>query len=315
MHRRVALFGVALAWSASKIVGKRALGAEWIVAGSVAGLALTMDSPWLGTFLFGAAIGYVFTQGVKSFTAILLTIAATGLSALAGWMVTGFLDDLDFRYHGFLWRLFAGLLLGGFLGAGSLIRGFRLNSDTIENQIQRVEKTVQGDLQVLTRRIGRIYSLLTEAMKIKANRDDGYLMNIRHNIDVVIRSILRLIEKTRLIDLQFRNSDRGRLANQIRIQEKRLAGADDEVVRENIGRELELLKNQKRNVEQIILNRKRVISKIDHSVALLEGFRMTIIGYCTTDASTIATEIAPMASMIESLGKEIDSYSEEYNRL
>ncbi len=309
------LFGRAMAFAASRIIEKGAFLPFLLLPGLIGGAALMIGSPLLAMLLFGSAMGFVIAQEQQDLLPTVLIILATGIAVAAGWAMTDALILLGIPITSLIWRFFAGLFLGCSVAFGILVTGLASSTDDLENQIDAMEKNLQGDLLVFLNRARQVYRSIKTATKEHPKGLENYLGNINNDIESLIGNILRLIEKTRWIDIHFSPMELKRLEKRISDLKVKMESAEDDTVRENLEREMELLSEQKQKIDRIVLNRKRVVSKLGHYFALLEGLRMTILTYSTTDTQTIATEMDPLLEMVDSMSKEIDYFTEEYNHL
>lgn len=225
----------------------------------------------------------------------------TGVLAVAGTEVARALSFRleDFSAPAFLTVVVAGLVVSLFVGLGSLAAHLALTPDPVEARCEELVPRLQGELKTLASRALSLYQQcgksLAELPREPAREE------MARTLSQMTREAVELAAEWNELELQLQHGARSDLATQVRELDLSVAAARDPIARKQLELAAASLREELGRLDELSLQRERIVAKLKAEVALLERARVVLIGMRSGQMQLKAAEFNALARKFNQL--------------
>ena len=255
----------------------------------------------VGIFAAGFAILCARGTGVRG-RSLLITLAAAAGAALLGHKVVATLADGASGMPPWAAAALAGGGFGLVALLGTLPRHLAIHEEQVEARWNQAKPRAKGELAEL---LGRAHALWQRA---SASVEVG--SPARKAIEDSVVRLFDVANRWMDVEEEASGQPKAELATRLADMDKKVDATTDDIARGQYVRARGALAEQLRYVEEIETSRERVVARLHHYLAAMERLRFAVINNRSADASRLSSEVQPILSDLESLGKELDSTTE-----
>lgn len=225
----------------------------------------------------------------------------TGGLAVAGTTVARALSFrlFDFATPPFLVCVLAGVMLALFAGIGSISAHLALKPDPVEARCEELIPSLTGELKALASRALHLYRECGHALQ-QLPREPAR-EEMARTLSQMTREAVELAAEWSHLEAQLNAGASTGLAGQLADLTKSAAAAKDPIARKQLELAAAALREELERLEELKLQRERIVAKLKAEVALLERARVVLIGMRGGQMQLKATELSALARKFNSL--------------
>jgi hypothetical protein len=230
-----------------------------------------------------------------------LGAALTGGLAVAGMEVARALGArlADIATPSLLLTLFGGLVMALFVSIGSVGAHLAVKPDPVEARCEEVIPRLSGELKTLTTRALALYQQCGKSLQElprEAAREE-----MARTLSKMTKDAVDLAAEWSGLEGQLQSSAAQDLSAQLEDLVKSAEKARDPVAKKQLEMGAGALREEMAHLQELSLQRERVVAKLKAEVALLERARVALIGMRSGQMSLKAAELSALARKFSSL--------------
>ncbi len=231
----------------------------------------------------------------------LLGAGLTGGLAVAGVQVA---RALSFRMEDFstpplIAAVLAGVVLALFVGLGSIAAHVALSADPVEARCEEVIPQLSGELKSLASRALTLYQQCGKSLA--ALPREPAREEMARTLGLMTREAVDLAAEWSGLETQLQSGAVQDLSAQQAELESSIQTARDPVARQQLQLAASAIREEMQHLDELSLQRERVVAKLKAEVALLERARVALIGMRSGQMQLKAAELSALARKFNSL--------------
>ncbi|MDQ3266975.1 MAG: hypothetical protein M3Y59_25535 [Myxococcota bacterium] len=231
----------------------------------------------------------------------LLGAGLTGGLAVAGTQVA---RALSFRMEDFstpplIAAVLAGVVLALFVGLGSIAAHVALSADPVEARCEEVIPQLSGELKTLASRALTLYQQCGKSLA--ALPREPAREEMARTLGLMTREAVDLAAEWSGLETQLQSGAVQDLSAQQAELEASILTARDPVARQQLQLAASAIREEMAHLDELSLQRERVVAKLKAEVALLERARVALIGMRSGQMQLKAAELSALARKFNSL--------------
>lgn len=251
--------------------------------------------------IFAAGFAVIATRGTRG-TPLLLGLAAAAGAALLGRQVVEALADGARAMPPWAGAALAGGGFGLVALLGTLPRHLSIHEEQVTARWNAVRPRATGELGELLGRAHVLWERTAGSVEAGSPAHRAIEESVVRLFDVAIRWMD--------VEAAAAAQPKAELASRLADMDRKVDGTTDDIARGQYARARSALAEQLAYVGEIETSRERVIARLHHYLAAMERLRFAVLNNRSADASRQSTEVQPILSDLEALGKELDSTAE-----
>ena len=230
-----------------------------------------------------------------------LGAALTGGLAVAGTAVARALTFrlADFSTPPLLATLLAALVLALFVGIGSIAGHLALKPDPVEARCEELIPQLSGEFKTLANRALTLYQQCGHSLA-QLPREPAR-EEMARTLAQMTREVVELAAQWAGLEDQLQSGAVHDLGQQLQELQTGVHQARDPIARKQLELAASSLKEEMARLEELSLQRERIVAKLKAEVALLERARMVLIGMRSGQMQLKAAELTALARKFNSL--------------
>jgi hypothetical protein len=231
-----------------------------------------------------------------------LGAALTGGLAVAGTTVARALSSrllFDFSTPALLVCLLAGLMLSLFVGIGSIAAHLALKPDPVEARCEELIPNLTGELKTLATRALNLYRECGKALA-QLPREPAR-EEMARTLSKMTREAVELAAEWSHLEQQLEAGANHGLASQLADLTQSALAAKDPIARQQLELAASALREELQRLEDLKVQRERIVAKLKAEVALLERARVVLIGMRGGQMQLKAAELSALARKFNTL--------------
>jgi hypothetical protein len=298
-----AVFG-AIPWALRTNARQLAVRALLVVmAGGALVLITHLGEPTSAVVVFGLLIGAGFACGLRD-RKLLVAIAAGALVAVLAREVLTSISSAQQLASLPAWL--SATLAGAAFSFVSVVALLPRHLDLVKNPVadayDGLRNTTNGEVREL---VDRAFALWTKSSEELAEGDQH-----RESLEAGVLRLFDVAHRWNQSAAESAPHLASSLVDRIDGLDKRIAGTDDAVAKEQYELAKSALVEQLRYLKDIGTSRERVLARMHNYMAAMERLRLAVINVESAQASRDPAEVRPLLSDFEELGRDIESCSE-----
>ena len=198
-----------------------------------------------------------------------------------------------------LLALFGGMVLALFASIGSIGAHLALRPDPVEARCEDVIPRLQGDLKALATRALTLYQQCGKSLQ-ELPREPAR-EEMARTLSRMTREAVDMAAEWSGLEAQLHSSATHDLAAQLEDLVKSAEKTRDEVARKQLEMGAQALREEMTHLQELQVQRERVVAKLKAEVALLERARVALLGMRSGQMSLKAAELSALARRFNSL--------------
>jgi len=231
------------------------------------------------------ALGAVFTSG-------LAVAGITVASSLGSWLQGISMPPL-------LLALFGGVVVSLFAAIGSIGGHLALRPDPVEARCEEVIPRLSGELKTLATKALTLYQQCGKSLQ-ELPREPAR-EEMAHTLSRMTREAVDLAAEWSGLEAQLQTSAAHDLAAQLDDLVKSAEKTKDQVARRQLEMGAQALREEMEHLQELQIQRERIVAKLKAEVALLERARVALLGMRSGQMSLKAAELSALARRFNSL--------------
>jgi len=231
------------------------------------------------------ALGALFTGG--------LAVAGTAVARVLSFRL------LDMATPLFLVTVLAGVMMALFTSLGSLSAHLALTPDPVEARCEELIPTLTGELRTLANRALSLYRECGKALSQlprEAAREE-----MAHTLSQMTREAVELAAEWSRLEQQLEAGANHGLATQLADLTQSALAARDPIAKKQLELAASALGEELSRLEELKVQRERIVAKLKAEVALLERARVVLIGVRGGQMGLKAAELSALARRFSTL--------------
>jgi len=230
-----------------------------------------------------------------------LGAALTAGLAVAGTTVARSLSIklFDFATPPLLVCLLAGVMLSLFVGIGSIAAHLALKPDPVEARCEELIPTLQGELKTLATRALNLYRECGKALA-QLPREPAR-EEMARTLSQMTREAVELAAEWSHLEQQLEAGANHGLATQLADLTQSAIAAKDPIAKKQLELAASALREELQRLDELKVQRERIVAKLKAEVALLERARVVLIGMRGGQMQLKAAELSALARKFNTL--------------